>query len=97
MVPVLGALRTAVTPLGRPDTVRATLAARPTGEPTEIVLATLAPPTRSVGLLTEADKLKLGVGTTRVTVVDAERLKEVPVMVMGYVPGTKAALPVKVT
>ena len=81
MVLVLGALRTAVTPLGRPDTVRATLAARPTGVPTVIVLATLAPPTNSVGLLTEADKLKLGTGIVTVRTVELEAVGEVPLTV----------------
>jgi len=81
VVLVLGALRTAVTPLGRPDTVSATLAARPTGEATVIVLATLAPPTRSVGLLTEADRLKLGTGIVTVRTVELEAVAEVPITV----------------
>ena len=81
VVLVVGALRTAVTPVGRPDTFSATLAARPTGAPTVIVLATLAPPTRSVGLLTEADKLKLGTGMVTVRTVELEAVAEVPLTV----------------
>jgi hypothetical protein len=97
VVLVLGVPRTAVTPLGRPETVRATLAASPTGEPTVIVLLAVVPPTRRVKLLAEADKLKLGVGTTRVTVADSVVLNEVPARVTLYVPGTTAALGVKVS
>ena len=97
VVLVLGALRTAITPLGRRDTVRATLAARPTGVPTVIMLATLAPPTKSLGLVTEADKLKRGVGTTTVRLVDPVTVGLVPVTMMGYTPGTVEAVGFKVS
>jgi hypothetical protein len=78
VVLVLGELRTAVTPLGKPETVRATFAASPTGEPTVMVLLTFAPPTRTVRLLAEADKVKLGTGTVTVRTVEAEAVAEVP-------------------
>jgi len=97
VVLVLGEPKTAVTPLGRPETVKATFAASPTGEPTVIVLLPVVPPTSSVRLLAEADKLKPGVGTTKVTTVDSVVLIEVPVNVTLYVPGTTVALGVKVS
>jgi len=70
--------RTAVTPLGRPETVKATFAASPTGEPTVMVLILVVPPTRSVTLLAEGDKVKLGTGTVTVRTVEAEAVAEVP-------------------
>lgn len=47
-------------------------------------------------MLTDEERPKLGVGTTSVTVVDAVRLKDVPVTVTVYVPGTIDAVGVKV-
>ena len=78
MVLVLGELGTAVTPLGSPETVRATLAASPTGVPTVIVLATFVPPTRRVTLLAEAESLKLGTGIVTWTTVELAAVAEVP-------------------
>ena len=78
---VLGELNAAVTPLGSPATLSATLAASPTGVPTLIVLLTFAPPTRTVRLLAEADKAKLGTGIVTVTTVEAEAVAEVPLTV----------------
>jgi len=78
---VLGELKAAVTPLGRPETVSATFAASPTGEPTVIVLLTLAPPGTTVMLLAEADKVKLGTGTVTVMTVELEAVADVPLTV----------------
>ena len=80
---VLGALRTAVTPAGTPDSVRLTLPLKPTGFDTVIVLATLEPPTNAVRLEVEGVRLKLGAGTTKVTTVELPTTPVVPFTVMG--------------
>ena len=78
---VLGALRTAVTPLGTPETVNATLAARPTGVPTVMVLLTFAPPTRRVMLLADDVRLKLGAGMVKLRTVELDAVAELPLTV----------------
>jgi hypothetical protein len=78
---VVAGLKAAVTPLGRPETVNATYAASPTGDPTVILLVAVVPPTRSVRLLAEADRLKLGTGMVTVRTVDAEAVADVPLTV----------------
>ena len=75
---VLGALKAAVTPVGRPESVRLTLPLRPTG------LAILSAITRRELVLAAvtdcvvADKLKLGVGTTRVIAAELLAMPEIP-------------------
>jgi len=81
VVLVVIGLKAAVTPLGRPATVRATLAASPTGVTTLILLVAVVPPTRSVRLLAEVDRLKLGTGTVTVRTVELEAVEEVPLTV----------------
>ena len=78
---VLGAFRTAVTPLGTPETAKATFAARPTGVPTVMVLLTLVPPTRRVKLLAEVDRLKLGTGMVTWRTMEQVAVAEVPLMI----------------
>jgi hypothetical protein len=76
----LGQLKLVVTPLGTPDTERFTLLLlRPIGLTTLIVLLALLPPTMSVRLLNEDERLKLGTGMVSAIVVELERVPDVPV------------------
>jgi hypothetical protein len=81
VVLVLVALNAAATPEGIPEIVKFTLPLRPTGFTTLIVLVALLPPTRSVKLLAEAERLKLGVGMLRTMVAVLVTAPEVPVTV----------------
>jgi hypothetical protein len=81
VVLVLVELSAAVTPAGTPEIVRFTLLLRPTGFTTLIVLVAFVPPTRSVKLLAEAERLKLGVGMLRTMVAVLVTAPEVPVTV----------------
>ena len=78
---VLAALSDASTPVGSPDTVRATFAARPTGAPTVIVLIAFAPPARSVKLAPDDVKLKLGTGIVTERTVELDAVAELPLTV----------------
>jgi len=60
LVVVLAALNAAVTPLGSPETDRFTLPLKPFWPTTLIVLLALGPPTGSVRLPTEEERLKPG-------------------------------------
>ena len=81
VVLVVAGLNAAVTPLGRPETDKATLAASPTGVPMLILLVAVAPPMESVRLLAEADRVKLGTGMVTVRTVEAEAVADVPLTV----------------
>ena len=100
VVVVLEALRDAVTPAGIPDTDRITLLLSPVGLTTLIVLLALAPPTRRVRLLAEAESAAsefpvLGMVSAIVALFVA--VAEVPVTVTAYVPGTAVALGFRVS
>jgi hypothetical protein len=83
LVPVvLDGLNAAVTPLGSPETPRATIPLKPFCPATLILLLPL-PARGTVRLLGEDKRLKLGTTTVNAMVVAPLRLPEVPVMVSG--------------
>jgi hypothetical protein len=91
------ALNAAVMPVGRPETARVTGMPKFNGLTTRaIVLVALAPRT-TVMLLGDNERLKLGVGTMTVTVVEAVTVAELPVIVIGCEPGVAVAPAVKVS
>jgi len=57
---VAAVLKVAVTPLGIPETLRATLLLNPFWPVTLIVLLAAVPPARRVKLLYEVERVKLG-------------------------------------
>jgi hypothetical protein len=79
---VLDGLNAAVTPLGSPDTLRATLPLKPFCPATLILLLPL-PARGTVRLLGEDERLKLGTTTVNTMGVVALRLPDAPVMVSG--------------
>jgi hypothetical protein len=79
---VLDGLNAAVTPLGSPDTVRATLPLKPFCPVTLILLLPL-PARGTVRLLGEDERLKLGTTTVNTMGVVPLRLPEAPVIVSG--------------
>ena len=79
---VLDGLNAAVTPLGKPDTPRATMPLKPFCPATLILLLPL-PARGMVRPLSEDKRLKLGTTTVNVIVVLPLRFPEVPVMVSG--------------
>ena len=79
---VLDGLKTAVTPLGKPDTPKATVPLKPFSPATLMVLLPL-PARGTARLLAEDVRLKLGTTTVNAMVVVLLRLPEVPVMVSG--------------
>ena len=79
---VLDGLNTAVTPLGRPETPRATMPLKPFCPATLILLLPL-PARGTVRALGEDKRLKLGTTTVNAMVVVPLKLSEVPVMVSG--------------
>jgi hypothetical protein len=81
VVVVLAALNAAVTPVGSPATVKATLLLSPTGLLTLIVVTTLLVRMRGLRLLTEAARVKLGTGIVTVRTVELEAVAEVPLTV----------------
>ena len=81
-VVVLAALNAAVTPVGNPVAVRATVPVKPFTPVTLIVLAPL-PPLGTVTLAAEAESVKLGTTIVSVTVLVPLKLPEVPVIVSG--------------
>lgn len=74
-------LKTAVAPLGSPETVNETLLANPFSPAMLIVLALLVPPTLSVRVAAEVERLKLGCGTVSLIVAALETESAVPVTV----------------
>ena len=96
MVLVLGELKVAVTPAGRPDVASATLPLNPYTPVTLIVLLALAPPTSRVRLDAEDERVKLGTGMVSKMLMELVALPEVPVTVIGYVPGATVVLALKV-
>lgn len=94
---VLVGLKVAVTPVGRPETTRATPLVMFTGLVTETVVLALVAPTNRLRLPGDADRPKDGVGTVNVMPVLAESAPEVPVIVTGYVPGKTAVVALNVT
>jgi hypothetical protein len=93
---VVAWLKDAVTPLGGPVAVRATLAAEPFELATSMMLLTVAPPTRRVSALSEDEILKPGSGMVNAMVVVLTRIPEVPVTVSVQVPGSAIELGVSV-
>jgi hypothetical protein len=91
VVLVIAELKVAVTPVGSPVAVRATLLLTPFASVTPMVLLAV-PPTRRVRLLAEDERLKLGTGMVNAMVVAPVRVPEVPVTVTVCVPVT-AVLP----
>jgi hypothetical protein len=81
VVVVLAALNAAVTPLGIPATVNATLLLSPTGLLTLIVVTTLLVRIRGLRLLAEAARVKLGTGIVTLRIVELEAVAEVPLTV----------------
>jgi hypothetical protein len=79
---VLAGLKAAVTPLGMPDTARATLPLNPFWPATLMVLVPLLP-RGTVRLLAEDDRVKLGTTTVSAIAVVLLRLPETPVTVSG--------------
>ena len=79
---VLAGLKAAVTPLGRPDTAKLTVAPKPFWPATLIVLLPLLP-RGTVRALAEDDRLKLGTTTVSAIAVVLLRLPETPVTVSG--------------
>jgi len=95
VVVVLVGLKDAVTPVGRPEAVKATLPVKPFAGFTVIVLVAPGRVGVIVRLLGAADTVKSGGPVTvRVMVVVALRLPEVPVIVTVAVPGVAEALAV---
>ncbi len=88
---VLAGLNDAVTPFGRPDTVKLTLPLKPFCGPTARVLTLLLPCTR-LRLLGNAERLKFGVVITRLIVAVWLKLPEVPVTVTVAVPAVAELL-----
>lgn len=89
---VLGGLKKAFTPLGRPEAVRLTLPVNPFWGVTVIVLVPLDPCVRLM-LLGDAASLKLGAAfTVSVIVVVLVRLPELPVMITLTVPAVAVGL-----
>ena len=80
---VVAALNAAVMPAGSPETARETALLKLFWGITLSVEATFAPPTRAVRLVTDAVRLKNGVGMLRVNLVDAVKLPEVASSVTG--------------
>jgi len=91
VVLVMTELKVAVTPVGSPIAVRATLLLTLVASVTPMALLAV-PPTRRVRLLAEDERLKLGAGMVNAMVVVLVRAPEVPVTVTVCVPGT-AVLP----
>ena len=92
LVPVvLAGLNDAVTPFGRPDTVKLTLPLKPFCGPTARVLTPLFPCAR-LRLLGNAERLKFGVVITRLIVAVWLKLPEVPVTVLIAVPAVAELL-----
>ena len=79
---VLDGLNAAVTPLGNPETPRATMPLKPFC-PATLILVLPMPARGTVRLLDEDKRLKLGTTTVNAMVVVPLRLPEVPVMVSG--------------
>ena len=92
----LAGLKLPVTPAGRPDTLNATDPLNPfagnTATPSEPPVP-LPAASVSVG---SVDKLNVGAGITKVNVVDADAVPDVPVTLTVYFPGT-AVLETKAT
>jgi hypothetical protein len=99
LVPVvLVGLKEAVTPLGKPDADKPTLPLKPFCGATAMVLVPLAP-WAIAKLLGDAESVKLGTGsgfTVRETVVEFDKLPEVPVIVTVTVAGVAVLLAVSV-
>lgn len=93
---VMAGLNVAVTPVGRPDAISATLSVKPFVPATLIALFALAPPTSSVRLVADDERLKPGTGMVNAMVVELLALPDVPVTVIGYVPGIAVLLALKV-
>ena len=81
VVLVLAELNVAVTPVGSPVTVRATLLLKPLILLTLTVLLALAPLATRARLPAEDERLKLGTGIVSATVVVRVAVPEVPVTV----------------
>jgi hypothetical protein len=94
---VLLGLKEAVTPLGCPEAVKLTLAAKPFCGTTVIVLAPF-PPWKKLRLLGAAESVKLPlVFTVKAIVVELPKKPEVPLMVTLTTPTAAVALEVNVT
>jgi hypothetical protein len=93
----LGA-KTPVTPVGRPVTAQVTLPVNPFRSVTVMVLVPVLPGA-IVRVAGEAARVKLGgpVTVRVMEVVTGARVPEVPVMVIGYAPGTVVATTANVT
>jgi len=96
LLAVLLGLKDALTPLGRPEAEKATVPVNPFCGSTEMVLAPLAPGAM-FRLPGEAESVKLGAVTVRITEAVLVRLPAVPVMVRATVPGAAELLAVKVS
>jgi hypothetical protein len=96
---VLMVANAAVTPAGTPDAARLTLLTRPIGLMTLIAIGTFQPfwPAKSVRLLADDERAKLGVGIVRTMAAALFAAPEVPVTVTVYVPVTAVLLAVKVS
>lgn len=93
---VVAGLKVAVTPVGKPDTVRLALPLNPFSSFTVMVLLSLDPG-RKVRVLAEDERLKsAGSVTVRVTAVLLLRAPDVPVTVTVWEPGVAALLAAKV-
>ena len=86
----------AVTPLGRPDAARVTLALNPPAPVTVMVSETLLPRT-TLKVDGEGESVKFGLVTVSATVVLAVRLPEVPLIVTVAVPTVAELLAVSVS
>jgi len=93
---VVAGLKTAVTPLGSPEAENATVPAKPFCGSTEMVLVPLAPGAM-FRLPGEAESVKLGAVTVRLTETVLVRLPAVPVTVIATVPGAAGLPAVKVS
>jgi len=90
-------LNAAVTPVGMPDAAKVTLPVNPFRSATEIVLVPVLPGA-TVTVEGEAESVKPGAPVTVIVNVVVEVvLPEVPVSVIGYVPGVTVQAAVKVT
>lgn len=89
-------LNAAVTPVGRPDALSATLLLNPPIPVTLIIAPALPPPASSVRPAGEDERLKLGAGMFRTITVELVAVPEVPVTVTRYFPGTTELLALKI-
>ena len=78
VVLVVTGLKVAVTPIGSPVTLSATLATAPPVWATPMVLLALTPPTTRFSELAEDEMLKLGKGMIRATLVVLASIPDVP-------------------